>query len=338
MTLAYALLGIGLVGIAVSAILGWLAHQKRTQLEMACGFEALRTLSWKEFAGYVVRAFEQRDFHRVAEQRKPGDDGVDHLLERQGQRHLLQIKHGGAYAVSAAPVRRMLSMLGVNNAIGGILATSGRFDAAAREAAKRQPIVLLDGEPLWAQLRPLLPASVLADVESRLDRATGKTRMQMLSVAALAIVFGLAGAGLLAFRSATAPPVRTTAQSQPAEPAAAAPAEAATVPVPSASPAPAIDARVTPRPRATDEELAVQRELAAAEAVRVPGVVSVNWPTRSTMLVAISGGDEDKRAGIVTKVCESLMQREDLRFTRLQVHDYAVEGDAQANVRWHQCR
>lgn len=338
MTLAITLLGLSLLGLAIAAGLGWMGHQRRAQAEIDCGFEALRSLSWKEFASYVVQAFEQRGFQRVAEQRKPGDDGVDHLLERQGQRHLLQIKHGGAYHVSAAPVRRMLSMLGVNNAIGGILATSGRFDAAAREAAQRQPVVLLDGDPLWAQLRPLLPASVLKDVQARVDLRTRRTRLQMLGIVAIALVFGLGGALLLAYRSMTPTTGDGTAVAA-VDTAPAAAGEAASPPAATPAPLPQdLSTRVVPRPRPSEEELAVQRELAAASAIQVEGVVSAGWPTKSTLLVAIRGGDETRRSKIVTAICKSLMLREELRFTRLQVHDYAVEGELTNNVRWHQCR
>mgnify|MGYP003562172375 CR=1 FL=1 len=165
------------LGLAVLGVVGALiANLRRSQRarEVQAGLEVLRTLRWKEFTQHVQQTFEKRSFHPEATPRKPGEDGVDLVLVRAGQRHLLQVKHGGAYHVGATPVRRLASMLESHGATGGILVTSGGFDDDARAAAQGQPVTLLDGDALWTQLQDVLPPALIDEAAAR--AAEGQVR------------------------------------------------------------------------------------------------------------------------------------------------------------------
>lgn len=339
MSIAVVPIVLGLIGLLFAVGLAMRAGRGSGSRERDAGLAAMRELSWKDFGALVVRAFETRGYKRLADARKPGDEGADHMLERAGHKHVLQVKHGGAYRVGVAAVRRLLTLIDQHQAAGGILATSGEFDAAAREAARRQPVVLLEGDALWQQVGPLLPASAVVAAQARVADQEAAGRRRVLLGCALSLVLVLAGVALIVMRPAE------RAAAPKATPAAAAPTVAATPtpeqprvvaeqPSPAATPA----AARTPPPPATEAELAVQRELIAANALLVEGVVSATWPTKSTLLVSVRGGDPEKRAAIIKGICASILPREELRFTRLQVYDFNVQGDAEQNVRFTQCK
>jgi hypothetical protein len=335
-SIAVALIVLGMAGLALSVLLAMRAGAGAAQREREAGLAALRELGWKEFGTLVVKAFETRGFKPAAGTRKPGDDGVDQLLERGGQKHILQIKHGGAYHVGAAAVRRLLVVIDQQHAAGGILATSGEFDAAAREAAKRQPVVLLEGEALWQQIGPLLPATSLATAQARVQQMEASGRRRVVATTAASLLLVLGGVAMVTLRPTLggAPDVADAPEPAPAAPVAAAPAAAE----PTAAPAPV--ATASRPPPATAQELAIQRDLIAAEAMLVDGVVSASWqaPSNTTLVLALRGGDEAKRADVIGRVCESITKREDLRFTRLQIYDFNLQGDAEKNVRFRQCQ
>jgi hypothetical protein len=348
---AVLLLALGVVAAIAAGVMLVNSRSSRARLDVEAGLEALRTLRWKDFAQHVVHAFETRGYQPQAGQRKPGEDGVDYLLTRGRDKHLLQIKHGGAYAVGTAAVRRLLSMLDAQGATGGILVTSGHFETQARQAAKGQALVLVDGEALWAQLLPVLPAALVDNaqgVAAERDRRR-RTKLQLALVASIVVAVGGAAIYGRERLDRVAPPAVTAVAPTPTASAAAPPAAAAPVPAqgdptaaeapPTAAPTPspaATPARTAP---ATEEELAAYREIAAASALLVDGVMSATWPTRSTLLIAVkAGGDEAKRLAIVQEVCAGLLRREELRFTRLQMHDYDTDGSEPGPVRWRQCQ
>lgn len=340
MNIAVVPIVLGLIGLLFAVGMAMRAGRGSTSREREAGLAAMRELSWKDFGALVVRAFETRGYKRLPDARKPGDESADHMLERAGHKHVLQVKHGGAFRVGVAAVRRLLALIDQHQAAGGILATSGEFDAAAREAARRQPVVLLEGDALWQQVGPLLPATAVVAAQARVADEEAAGRRRVLLGCALSLVLVLAGVALIVMRpaeryatpEATPPPAAPAVVATPApEPAPIASAE------PAATAAPAA-ARTPPPPPATEAELAVQRELIAANALLVDGVVSATWPTKSTLLVSVRGGDSEKRAAIINGICASILPREELRFTRLQVYDFNVQGDAEQNVRFTQCR
>jgi hypothetical protein len=331
MSLGLVMLSAGVATLAVGIVMYVLSRRGREAARTAAGLEVLQPLRWKEFALLVTQSFETRGFRIDEQQKKPGEDGVDYTLRRGAERHLLMIKHGGAYRVGPGPVRSLLSILPSHEAQGGILVTSGRFDAAAAESARGQPVTLVDGATLWNQLVPLLPTAMLDEADQRTATAIGRAAGRARAVGLLGIAVILGG-GLLDFLDRGAPEddadlvvaaVTDTAASAPA-------------PAP-ANPSPAANAEPPARMvELTEAELAQQRDFAAAEVLLIPGVASSRWESRSTLEVSVLAEADDERARILDQVCGRLLQREALRYSRIKL--VAFGAPAGATPRWQQCR
>jgi hypothetical protein len=328
-------LGLAILGV-VAMLNAKLRHDQRAR-QVQAGLEVLRTLRWKEFTQYVQQAFEKRSFHPETTLRKPGEDGVDLVLVRAGQRHLLQVKHGGAYHVGAAPVRRLASMLESHGATGGILVTSGGFDDDARASAQGQPVTLLDGDALWSQLQDVLPGTLIGEAEARAveGQLRERSRLNLGLIGGSAVL--LLGIILFAFDRLSAGRVDDDAPvvAKVAEVAAPVAADSGA----GAAPAPGGAAPATPAlPPLTDAQMAQHRDFAAASALLVDGVLSATWPSKSTMQISVRASNDAEREAIVAKLCAELTRREHLRFTRLQLQDLSANGEVQGGVRWRQCQ
>jgi hypothetical protein len=324
-------LGLGLALLGAALALRLSAARKRGELDVAAGLEVLRTLRWKEFSQYVTQSFEARGFAAETGQRRPGEDGVDIVLTRNGERTLLQIKHGGSYLVGAAPVRALAGLLRAQQAQAGVIATSGAFDAAAGEAARDMPVTLLAGEPLWNSVRGLLPESLVREAEERADDAARKAQSKLN-------VMAIAGGGLLLLGALLGVLAALEGGDEPPAPRAdtAAPAADAATPGP-AAPGTTRTAPATPAREPTEAELAQQRDFAAAESLLVSGVASAAWASNSTLSISLRGPvDDAQRTEVLDQVCARVTAREALRFTRLQVQVLGAEADAPA--RWYPCR
>lgn len=342
MIIAFVTLGLGLA-LLIAAFMLRLAHdRRRVAREAQAGLEVLRSLRWKEFANLVAQSFEGRGYSIVDSQRPPGEDGADRILARGNERVLLQIKQGGSYHVGAGPVRALLSMLAAQQAQAGVIATSGAFDAEANEAARGQAVTLLAGESLWAAVRNLLPQALFAEAQERAVVLENAARTRLVTLAAVGAALTLAGAGLwLLLRLEGGEPatgdIATPAASTPA--VATAPAAPAT-PVSPPAPAPAAATEPATAPVAAPSDgadVAQQRDFAAAETLLVQGVASARWSSTSTLVVALRGPlEEQQRGEILREICERVVARDALRFTRLQVE---VIGDAAgSSPRWYPCR
>jgi hypothetical protein len=354
------------------------AGRGRAAREIASGLDVVRTMRWKDFSGYVVRSLEHRGFKIADAQRKAGEDGIDYVMERLGRKHLLQIKHGGAYHVSAVPVRRMIAQLATHDAAGGIVVTSGAFDPNAREAARGHNITLVDGEALWTQLKDMLPTNLVSESLTRADDVERQRRGRTNSAAALSALLTLAGAGWVILNQlrgtphageievfaaegarapVTAPAVADARTAEPApsaiapergavESSAVAATEQADADTRAATPQPEVASDVeqanpvasAPVPVLSEAELQQKREIVAASALLIPGVVSANWSSKSTLLVALRVRDDTERDAAAQRVCAEILKYQQLRLSRLQLRPFdAPRSDIRAN-RWHQCR
>jgi len=338
-------LGLGAILLVVATLRRIAQDRRRPEIEAAAGLEVVRTLRWKEFAHFVAQSFEARGYAASAPQRDAGADGPDIVLTRGDERMLLQVKHGGSYHVGAGPVRALAAMLPRLQAQAGVIATSGGFDADAAESAKGAKVTLLGGPALWGSLRGLLPQPMVAEADERAQQMAreARSKISVLAIAGAGLV--VLGAGLwlldrLEQRAAPAALEDTPSRSAPAAPVVpAAPAAPATPPAASPATAPPAQAPAPAAPAAepTLEELAQQREFAAAEALLVAGVASAAWSTSSTLAVALRGPvDEQRRAEILREVCARVVARDALRFTRLQVETLGEAGPTAP--RWFPCR
>jgi restriction system protein len=149
----YALPFLCLVGAAGSA---WRRHE-RTQLVQAASSSssasAVDGMSWQQFERLVGEAFRLQGY-QVAETGGGGaDGGVDLVLTRDGERHLVQCKQWRAFKVGVDVVRELYGVMAAKGAASGFVVTSGRFTNEAVAFAQGRNVRLLDGPKLHALIR-----------------------------------------------------------------------------------------------------------------------------------------------------------------------------------------
>jgi restriction system protein len=95
------------------------------------------------------------------------DGGVDLVLRKGNETHLVQCKQWRAMAVGVETVRELYGVMAAKGATGGYVVTSGRFSADARKFAEGRNIHLLDGEALAAMIgRTRAPGGAVAPTEA----------------------------------------------------------------------------------------------------------------------------------------------------------------------------
>jgi restriction system protein len=129
-------------------------RRRRLHGQVATGAAALvNSMSWQDFERLVGEAYRQRGY-RVRETGGGGaDNGIDLVLERDGERHLVQCKQWRAQRVGVEVVRELYGAMAAQGAAGGWVVTSGAFSEPAREFAKGRNIELIDGGALVDLIR-----------------------------------------------------------------------------------------------------------------------------------------------------------------------------------------
>jgi restriction system protein len=152
-----------LVGSAASA---WRRRERQLLVEHAAARPAASVIdgmTWQQFEQLVGEAFRLQGY-RVAENGGGGaDGGVDLVLTRDGERHLVQCKQWRAFKVGVDVVRELYGVMAAKGAAGGFVVTSGRFTDEARSFAQGRNVQLIDGPQLHrmiqhAQQSPQAPA------------------------------------------------------------------------------------------------------------------------------------------------------------------------------------
>jgi restriction system protein len=126
-------------------------HKSRTANKLAdsisSGVNTLNGMSWREFEVLVGQAFRRQGF-TVSETSEGADGGVDLVLRRDGELHLVQCKQWRATRVSVMVVRELFGVMAASGAIGGFVVTSGRFTSEAKAFAQGRNVVLVEGPEL----------------------------------------------------------------------------------------------------------------------------------------------------------------------------------------------
>src|SRR5690606_28965486 len=128
----------------------------------------------------------------------------------------------------------------------------------------------------------------------------------------------------------------------PSAPAQSQPVAAASSP----RPIPATPEAVVPEATATlpdanltEEQLLSRRANAEMEVRSNPAIAVAAWQTKSTLLVRLNAALEDEALeSLVQDACDVLLQREELRYTRLQLDIPTDTPDQPYVPRWRQCR
>ena len=312
--------------IVVALVVGggfmaYLWRVKQRQLVVAGGIATLAGMRWREFSRFVIEALQAQGFEAHPDEHNP--EQTDLRLTRGGQTWLLSCKQGPKTRVTGTQVGELTDAIRLNGAAGGILVTLGTIEPSARRLASN--VEMLDGQTLWPLLDPLLPPSVHNGLREKAQAHV--TRTAALGwVGALVVGFGMA---LLfapkgdpsAAQIATAP---SGASTQPARTTAAV-APSATPQ--GATPAPAIAPTVSIATMPEED----QRKQVIDEVSGLPGIDSVFWSTRSTLMVQLSEEASQQR---IDEICAVVKHFDAVRTSRL--HLQPPKG-SDARVRFLQC-
>lgn len=148
-----------LVGAAASALR---RRQRRALVENLSANPTADTLDgmdWQTFELLVGEIFRRQGFQVVETGGGGPDGGVDLVLRREGETHLVQCKQWRAYRVGVNVVRELYGVMAARGAASGYVVTSGRFTEEARAFAEGRHIRLLDGPRLLGLIRQVRPAA-----------------------------------------------------------------------------------------------------------------------------------------------------------------------------------
>jgi restriction system protein len=303
---------------------------RRRQAETEAGIRSLANMKWRECVGLVLESLHSDGYQEELSSRQPGDGGTEFILKHDDEKVLLSYKHGTAYRIGEANVRDFANGVQMQGAKSGILITLGSAEGSALEVARKYGVKLIDGTSLWPRVERYVSPTMMATVRRE---AAGGTNKGLWIGSGASLV---AGAALFLLGQQLMPP------ELPAEPvvvaATAAPADIAPkvvseqeLAMQSMKDAQAAMAEVA---SLTDEQRLQRRAEAAAKVGAFPQVNTAAWSTQSTLVLVLNATDGKDQA-LVDEVCRTLVQFEEMRFTRVQLDP---PYNSTVPVRWRQCQ
>lgn len=148
-----------LVGAAASAL------RRRQRLALVANVsanptaDALQGMSWQAFEQLVGEIFRQQGFQVLETGGGGPDGGVDLVLRRDGETHLVQCKQWRAFRVGVDVVRAHYGVMAARGAASGFVVTSGRFTDEARAFAEGRHVRLIDGPRLLGLIQQVRSAA-----------------------------------------------------------------------------------------------------------------------------------------------------------------------------------
>lgn len=110
--------------------------------------KTLNGISWQEFELVVGEAFRRQGFTVTETGGNGPDGGVDLILHKQGEKHLVQCKQWRTTKVGVTVIREFFGVMAAEGAAGGFVVTAGQFTKEARDFANGRGIRLVEGEEL----------------------------------------------------------------------------------------------------------------------------------------------------------------------------------------------
>tara|TARA_B100000446_G_scaffold184352_1_gene206119 strand:- start:7219 stop:8046 length:828 start_codon:yes stop_codon:yes gene_type:complete len=117
---------------------------------------AINNMNWFEFELLIGEAF-RRQGYTVSETNTGADGGIDLVLNRNGETHLVQCKHWKASKVSVQVVREFYGVIASKGAAGGFVITSGKFTAPAWSFVKGLNLTLIGDRQLLDLIKGISP-------------------------------------------------------------------------------------------------------------------------------------------------------------------------------------
>lgn len=127
-----------------------LIKQKKLYEKVATSTDAaaLNEMSWADFERLVAEYYRRIGFQVSREGGNGPDGGIDLVLRKKNEKHLVQCKQWKAYKVGVQPVREFYGVMAANGAAGGYFVTSGVYTDDAKAFVKGLNVELVDGSKL----------------------------------------------------------------------------------------------------------------------------------------------------------------------------------------------
>lgn len=324
LVLAHPLL-LAVVALLVTFVaVAWASGAFATEREEArAGIVLLCAMRWNEYSRLITEVLKDRGLTPSGSERSPGKDGFDLLFTRGNSRYLVQCANAAGQRVSASSVGQLYTLTQMQDADGAIIASCAPAEPNAVKLALDRRIEVIAGPELWAHVKPWVAYDQRVDAESAARAIQRRRLMVAASVAVLvAIAAYLLGTTFTSPRDAE--PVPALSIPAPQSPRAAPPKPSA-VQLPDAT--------------LSAEQLASRRAGAVLEVRSLNHVQLATWTSQSTLQVSVhTGFVEADLNPLVEGICASLLQYEELRFTRLQLEIPTGNTAQPTQVRWRQCR
>jgi Restriction endonuclease len=137
-----------LIGAGISAFNSMKQRKLYETVKSRADVASLKEMSWGEFETLVAEHFKRKGFEVAREGGSGPDGGIDLVLRKGREKHLVQCKQWKAYKVSVQPVREFYGVMAATGAAGGYFVTSGTFTEDARSFVRGLNLELIDGQKL----------------------------------------------------------------------------------------------------------------------------------------------------------------------------------------------
>jgi len=146
-------------------------RQKRLYEKAAAAADAtaLNQMSWGVFERLVAEHFQRAGFQVSRAGGNGPDGGIDLVVRKNSEKHLVQCKQWKAYKVGVQPVREFYGVMAANGATGGYFVTSGVYTDEAKKFAQGLNLELIDGPRLKSVIDRvrLSPAPLVSQQETK---------------------------------------------------------------------------------------------------------------------------------------------------------------------------
>ena len=123
------------------------------QVTQSRSVDALNGMSWRGFEMLVGEAFRLQGYSVIEHGGAGPDGGIDLVLRKGTETHLVQCKQWKAYKVGVEVVRQLYGVMAANGAAGGFVITSGAFTPDAQAFANGRNVKLIDGPKLFGMIQ-----------------------------------------------------------------------------------------------------------------------------------------------------------------------------------------
>ena len=149
------------VGALISGINSLKQKYLYNKVEARTDVSALNEMTWEDFEMLVSEYYRRQGFKVSREGGNGPDGGIDLVLRRDEELHLVQCKQWRAYKVGVQPVREFYGVMAAKGAAAGYFVTSGLFTADAENFVQGLNLELINGE----NLRKMIAAAQKAPVK-----------------------------------------------------------------------------------------------------------------------------------------------------------------------------